>query len=694
MPGAGLVLALAALTSLALVGATLGRRPRGRMHWAFALGMVGLALEAAAGLVLLVQTESPEERLTWLRVLQATSLLVVMPWGVFVATLARERNDRPPRWLSRLLVGAGALVIGGAVAVLVLPAFQVSPTPGTFHAARLEGVGRAGALLQLLATVGILAGLEAAFRGSRGEARWRTKYLVLGLGGAFLVRFYFLSQLVLFNVLMAAYVASVAATQVIANVVVGVALARDRLGTDVAVSRQVVYRSIAVAVLGAYLVAVGVLGWLLTYLGVPEELFWGSVVVFVSALGLATALLSETVRWRVKRLIATHFYRSKYDYRLQWINFTKRLGSLLTVDELAPALLGAVTETVGATAGILYLADPRDGRYRPVAVAGLGRPRQPVGDGSPLLGKIRTAETPLVVGRDCEPGWLDPLVARVLGAGAVVVPLQWHGELTGLLLVGVERTGAAYGVEDLEFLATAAEQAAGAIVTAQLSERLAQAREFEAFHRLTSFVIHDLKNSMSALSMLSQNALQHFDDPEFQRDAIQTLARTVDRMRALLSRLAAPDAAALQLQPVDLAALALEVVRPIAGSDRISLIKDLAPVPPIPGDPEALLRVIQNLVANAVQAVEGEGTVTVRTCEEDGRAVLFVADTGRGMSEEFMRTALFVPFRSRRKGGWGIGLYQSKSIVEAHGGAIEVESRVGVGTTFRVSLPVTSGGRA
>ena len=201
-------------------------------------------------------------------------------------------------------------------------------------------------------------------------------------------------------------------------------------------------------------------------------------------------------------------------------------------------------------------------------------------------------------------------------------------------------------------------------------------------------MIHDLKNSISALSMLSENALKHFDDPEFQRDALTTVARTVDRMKALLGRLsAAPEPARLRLEPVDLATLALEVASPVVKSGRISLVKELAPRP-ILADAEALSKVIQNLVTNAVQSIDGHGTVTVKTFEEHGRAVLSVTDTGCGMSEEFVRTSLFAPFRSTKKGGWGIGLYHAKGLVEAHGGTIDVESTEGTGTTFSVRLPI------
>jgi putative PEP-CTERM system histidine kinase len=259
------------------------------------------------------------------------------------------------------------------------------------------------------------------------------------------------------------------------------------------------------------------------------------------------------------------------------------------------------------------------------------------------------------------------------------------------MLVGPERMRTPYTAEDLQFLVTAGEQAAGAIITARLSETLARAREFEAFHRLTSFVIHDVKNSIASLSLLTENALKHFEDPEFQRDAITTLSRTVERMQRLLARLSGPpDSASLRFQPVDVAELAREAARTAGG--RGGVVTDIVAVPAVEADAEALVRVFQNLVKNAAEALpSGEGVVTVRTHADAEWVVFSVQDTGCGMSEDFVRTSLFAPFRSTKRGGWGIGLYQSQSIVEAHGGRIEVTSKEGNGSTFVVRLPLPRG---
>ena len=681
----GIALVLAALSALALAAGVAVGGSRPVTKWSFVLGMVGLAVEAAAGFALITLTEQVHDRLFWLRFHEAAALGLLIPWSVFVAGVFAPAEGRWPLPL-RLGLGAGSLVIGAAVVtVLTLPAFKLPDIAAPFYAAQLDRLGQVSTTVQLVITVGLLGALDTYLRSSRHEDRWRMKYLVVGLGGIFLVRFFLLSQMLLFQVLLGVYLTTAAATLVLGNLAVGASLVRTRLlRSEVTVSRDLVYRSLVVVALGGYLLVLGALGWLLKFLGIQEELLWGSVLVFVSALAVGALLLSENVRWRLKQFVARHFYRTKYDYREQWLAFNQRLGSVVSLDELGPVLVSGVTEAGGAARGALYLADARDGRFHLAGEVELGGIPTALEGSAALPARLSAETAPVPVTDDLAatpPGSL-------LGAGGMAVPLRWGGDLVGLMLIGPERAANPYSREDLEFFKTVGEQAAGVIVTARLSETLAQAREFEAFHRLTSFVIHDLKNAVSALSMLSQNALQHFDDPEFQKDALQTLSRTVDRMKALLARLAAaPDAARLRSEPVDLSALALEATRPLDGG-RVSLVKEFAPVAAVPGDNEALLRVIQNLVTNAIEAVRGSGTVTVRSYEDGGQVVCEVTDTGIGMSPEFIQKSLFAPFRSTKSGGWGIGLYQAKGIVDAHGGTIEVTSREGAGSTFRLRLPL------
>ncbi|HXG02280.1 MAG TPA: XrtA/PEP-CTERM system histidine kinase PrsK [Candidatus Binatia bacterium] len=688
-PSIGALIA-AAVVPAALAGLALARR-RDRTTWAYALGMLALAAESAVGIWLVAATETPADRDLGLRAWTVAGLLVACAWAVFVVLFLQPAARLARGW--RLALGGLGLVTAGLGTVAATaPPYLIADVTGAFYAARLDTGGRAAVIAELLLTVAVLAGLEAALRRSRATERWRTKYLALGLGAIFAVRFYFQAQVLLFHTVLASYLAAQAVAVTLGGLLTGVALRRQGLlAGGLAVSRQVVFRSVVVGTLGAYLFVVGVLGWLLDHLGVAEALFWGTLVIFASALALGVLLLSEDIRWRLKRFIALHFYRTKYDYREQWIAFTKRLGSLVTLDQLAPALLSGVADAVGATRGVLYLAGPRTGHGERAAVHGPWQPPATLELPAGLAADLAARGEPEIVENGNGPlGALlvDRELHETLAEGGAVVPLRWRGDLVGLMLLGPERTRAPYNLEDRQFLATVAEQAAGALVTARLSESLAQAREFEAFHRLTSFVVHDLKNSIAALSLLSQNALANFDDPEFQRDAIKTLSRTVERMKALLARLASSrEAPGATWAPLSLPAVVQDAVGGLSPRRGIRLRTELGPAAGLRGDAEALARVVQNLVINGMEAIAGEGEVTVKTYEDGRWGVVEVTDTGCGIPAEFLRTSLFAPFRTTKKGGWGVGLYHAKTIVEAHGGTIEVSTKEGQGTTFMIRLP-------
>ncbi|MGH7392431.1 MAG: XrtA/PEP-CTERM system histidine kinase PrsK [Candidatus Rokuibacteriota bacterium] len=683
---------LAAVSSFLLVAAVVVKRPHSRSQIMFGAGMLGFGVEALVRYLLGTATE-PGHAAIWLQIIYTVGLLIPIPWALFVVALGTHGSASASvaRWRLAARVGAG-LALTAVVVAALLPPYAVASLAGPALVAQLTPSGRYGVIVQILATVGVLGGLEACLRTSSRDARWHIKYLLLGLGGILLVRFYVLSHTLLFNALQPMYFLSEAATLFVGNLTIGVALLRDRLlGAEIVVSRQVLFRSVIIGAAGIYLFVVGVLGWLLSWLAIPETLFWGSVVAFVSAVSLGALLLSDDVRWRVKRFLERHFYRGKYDYRHQWISFTKRLGSLVTLDELAPQLLGAVSEATGARKAALYLLDPRDGQHHLTHALGPWRVTPILSPGSGLLQAVRDGRAPVMLRSSGGHPWEGvhgPEGLTPFADVAVAVPLAWQGALVGLMLLGPERTGTPYTAEDMEFLATVSEQAAGTIVTTRLSENLARSREFEAFHRLTSFVIHDVKNAVAALSMLSRNALDNFDDRDFQRDAIKTLSRTVDRMKALLGRLSSsPDVRSFQFVELDLGALAAATAAPLVAGSRVGLVSDLQATPRVLGDPDALERVFQNLVTNAIESMDGDGRVTVRTAVRGDVVACSIADTGCGIPAQFIKKSLFVPFQSTKKGGWGIGLYQASEIVAAHRGQIEVESEEGTGTTFTMLLP-------
>jgi signal transduction histidine kinase len=212
-----------------------------------------------------------------------------------------------------------------------------------------------------------------------------------------------------------------------------------------------------------------------------------------------------------------------------------------------------------------------------------------------------------------------------------------------------------------------------------------------AFQTLSSFFVHDLKNLASMLSLTVQNLPNNFDNPEFRRDALKVISESVEKMNAMCSRLSLLGRKLdLDRREIDLNDLVRETLGRVNGSLRVPVEAALQPIPRIFVDREQMQKILLNLVLNADDAIEGSGTIRVATAVREGWLVLTVSDTGRGMSEEFIARKLFLPFQTTKSKGLGIGLFQSKRLVEAHGGRIEVDSDEGRGSSFHVLLPLAS----
>jgi signal transduction histidine kinase len=201
--------------------------------------------------------------------------------------------------------------------------------------------------------------------------------------------------------------------------------------------------------------------------------------------------------------------------------------------------------------------------------------------------------------------------------------------------------------------------------------------------------VHDLKNTASTLNLMLNNLPEHFNDPAFREDALRGIANTVTHINHVISRLSLLRHE-LQVKPVE-SDLNEVVTQALAGWETaagIRLVKNLRPLPKVLFDQEQMLKVVTNLVLNAREAVSSAGEIRLETDQGNGWAVLTVSDNGCGMAPEFLNRSLFRPFQTTKKNGLGIGLFQSKMIVEAHKGRVQVESQPGKGTTFRIILPL------
>jgi putative PEP-CTERM system histidine kinase len=233
-----------------------------------------------------------------------------------------------------------------------------------------------------------------------------------------------------------------------------------------------------------------------------------------------------------------------------------------------------------------------------------------------------------------------------------------------------------------------AEHAAASLLNLQLSQRLLQAKELESFQKMAAFFVHDLKNAASTLSLMLKNLPVHFDDPEFRQDALRGIGKTVTRINELTGRLnTLRHELKLNLVEADVNELVRTAVAAVQLGPDVERLEQLEEVPRIRLDREQIGKVLLNLLLNAGEAMEGRGELRVGTGKSEGWLVISVADTGCGMSADFLNRSLFRPFQTTKKTGLGIGMFQCKAIVEAHGGRIAVTSEPGAGSVFQVFLP-------
>jgi putative PEP-CTERM system histidine kinase len=241
----------------------------------------------------------------------------------------------------------------------------------------------------------------------------------------------------------------------------------------------------------------------------------------------------------------------------------------------------------------------------------------------------------------------------------------------------------------MDLLKCIGDQVGTALLSIRLAKQLMLAKELEAFQTISAFFIHDLKNAGSTLGLMLQNLPDHFDDPAFREDALRGIDRAAERINGIIARLSnLRHDLQLTMTELDVNSLLKNAIANLNGSSGVEIITNFAAVPLICGDREKLESVMTNLLLNAKDATGPGGKVEIETFREDDVVNFSVADNGSGMSADFIEKSLFRPFRTTKKKGLGVGMFQAKVIVDAHGGRIQVKSEPGAGTTFRVTLPV------
>jgi len=539
-----------------------------------------------------------------------------------------------------------------------------------------------------IAVLGMLL-VEQLYRNNSAQERWAIKFACLGIGGMFAYDFYLFTDAMLFRKVNPEIWAARGVINALTVPLIAISAARSASwSSDISVSRRVLFHSATLFGSAGYLLIMASAGYYLRFIGGQ----WGSVMqvtfLFGALVLLIIILFSGTFRSWLKVFISKHFFSYNYDYREEWMRFTRTLSE--TGPRLGERAIQAVAELVESPGGALWIKR-ESGNCEPVA-HWLIPPSQ---NFEPLTSSFcqfleerqwvidleEVKSNPAKYGEVAIPEWLQNL-----SRAWIVVPLILQGKLFGFVVLASPRSAINLNWEVIDLLKIAGSQAASVLAQEESGNALMIARQFESFNRMSTFVVHDLKNLVSQLSLLSLNAEKHKDNPEFQRDMVETVTYSVQRMKLLLQKLsrnAAPEKPIpLKIDQVLQQAIMLKSAfepKPVLKIEEQGLM--------VIADPGRLERVLGHIIQNAIEATPKDGTVAIRMyCKED-KAIVEVSDTGTGMTEEFIRERLFKPFETTKSAGMGIGVFESREYIREIGGNLEVMSRSGSGTTFNILLP-------
>lgn len=456
-----------------------------------------------------------------------------------------------------------------------------------------------------------------------------------------------------------------------------------------AVSRRAAYHLATFGIGGLYALALLATVMLARATGDPATRILQIGAVFGLSVGALVLLPSARFRAWLRVEIAKHLFAHRYDYRAEWMGFAEAMGGGgegggLPLDRAARA----AAQAVSAPAALLYLRG-EDGRLVP-------------GGGWNWHHAPADAELAAdVAERLEEDGWvadltnpLDPIAGLLPGwimadrQRWTLAPLMLRGTLLGAALIARPPGRRRIDWEDLDMLRVAGAQLAVTLSERRQRDALAEAERFDEFNRRFAFILHDIKNMLSQISLLAANAERHADNPAFRADMVLTLKETADRMNGLIARLArAEPLPGPRGTACDLGALARRMAaRP--GAVPVVVDGDEAPVM-VSGDAERLAQAVAHLVQNAREAtVPGGPAVRLVIGREGAFGVIEIRDSGAGMSADFIASGLFRPFTSTKQGGFGLGAHEARAIVTAMGGRMTVDSREGEGTRFTLSLPL------
>lgn len=582
-----------------------------------------------------------------------------------------------------------AILLGSALLIAIEPIVQLNQTLQAWSGSiSLPLVGYLGFAITGLALI------EQLYRSTRPEMRWAVKYLYLGMGILFVYDFFLYAEALMFNRVDTALWQARGLTSSLAVPFVAIAATRNpSWSVRVFVSKQVVFHATTIIAAGIYLITMAAVGYYIRFYGGS----WGKATqiafVFAGVIFLVTALFSGTLRSKIKVFVNKHFFSYKYDWRDEWLRVVQTLSDGRGGKEIRTRVIQAISDSVDAGGGLLWMPD-NIGNFQCVSHWQADPMNISFDTKNPLVSFC--AKSDWIIDIDEYERFperydslkLDPQLIAVSGAW-LIVPIKHHEQLLGFVLLTRPKLSRSINWEDRDLINAAAKQAGSYLALLQTSEALNQANQFEAFNRLSAFVVHDLKNLIAQLELVVKNAERHKNNPEFMDDAVKTIGNAVSKMGRLLTQLRQgrfESTMTKQFYVEESVAQAVNELYAYSPKPKLTInanfLKTIA-------DKDRFTAIMVHMIKNAQEASREDGKVEVTVDRYADNAVITIEDNGVGMDESFIKENLFRPFQTTKgNAGMGIGVYETREYVRSLKGSMKVESAKGVGTKFEISIPL------
>lgn len=537
--------------------------------------------------------------------------------------------------------------------------------------------------------------IEQIWRNSVSFGRSSMKYVCIAVGSLFAFDFFMYADALLFGQVSESFwnARGMVNAALVPLFAVNVINTRKQ-PVDFQLSRSAVFHAGALILAGGYLLFLSLGGYYVKTLGGE----WGDAlqVLFLSIalVFLVTLLVSRRVRSRLMVFISQNFFDYKYDYRDEWLKMTREMADLSNSPPLPERVIRILTGLVESNAGALWIREDR-GDFMLKTAVNLVTPKYTTIDANSELVRFFGDREWII---DLHEYRGDPVSYNLLEIpdpisqtpdGWLVIPLYLSNDLYGIAMIGNPYARVELNWENFDLIKVVARQTCNLLAQTDAQNRLSRAMQFEAVSKASAFMVHDLKTLIAQLSLLVKNAPRHRENPAFIDDMIQTTDHAVRKMSNLVDHIRKPADETLVTEVIDLTEVVSQLAEHYSRRQPAPRVADNSGQIFINADREQLYSILGHLIQNAQDATPPDGEITLTLKTAKGNVVLFIQDTGSGMTEEFIQTQLFKPFEST-KGltGMGIGAYQAREYVRNVGGNIDVTSEPDLGSCFSIRFPL------